>query len=60
MIENLQNRRSEIDQSVRSMSEQSSQAKAQIQRSFEEIRTLMLAKEKEILLKCDEVRTASI
>ena len=52
-IETLLIRKSEVEKTIRTTSEQSAQAKRQIQSAFEEVRAKLQAKEKELLSRLD-------
>ncbi len=52
-IENLLIRKSEVEKNIRSLSEQNSQTKRQVQSAFEEVRGKLALKEKEILSRLD-------
>ena len=52
-IENLSIRKSEVDKNIRNLHDQNNQTKGQIQKAFEEVRSVLAMKEKELLSKCD-------
>lgn len=53
-IENLLIRKSEVEKSIRTFSEQNAQGKRQVQSAFEEVRNKLALKEKEIMGRFDQ------
>lgn len=59
-IENLLIRKSEVEKNIRTVSDQNAQSKRQIQSAFEEVRSKLAQKEKEILERFDQELTDSV
>ena len=59
-IENLLIRKSEVEKSIRATSDQSAQSKRQVQSAFEEVRSKLALKEKEILDRYDQELSESV
>jgi phage shock protein A len=53
-IENLLIRKSEVEKSIRTYSDQNAQTKRQVQSAFEEVKAKLALKEKEILGRLDQ------
>ena len=59
-IENLLIRKSEVEKSIRTLSEQNAQSKRQVQSAFDEVRSKLALKEKEVLGRLDNELNESV
>jgi len=59
-IENLLIRKNEVEKNLRVLNEQNSNAKRQIQQSFEEVRAKLDIQERDLLSRCDSQLTEAM